>query len=282
MAAIDGAPIAVPPDPVAQANALAVTFKNLSPVERLKRLRHVLAGPIVFTHGFGAEGQLLIHWICEHGLDINVVTLDTGRLFPETYALWAETERRYGLRIRAFYPDQAALEHMVARQGIDGFHLSRRARQACCDVRKTKPIERALAGASGWITGLRADQSAARKRAALVAFDAARAVIKINPLFDWTRDEVMAAIYARDIPVNALHAKGFASIGCAPCTRAIAPGEPERNGRWWWEKDGNRECGLHFPRRRADHVARHNSSPEPGRAAESVAEEPCSDSVRSQ
>ncbi|MGH6727777.1 MAG: phosphoadenylyl-sulfate reductase [Pseudolabrys sp.] len=223
-------------------------IEALTPAERIACLRRTIDGPIVFTHGFGIEGQLILHWIWECDLDIDVVTLDTGRLFPETYALWAETERRYGRRIRAVYPDRAALEALVARDGINGFYASTEARLACCDVRKTKPLDRILAGATAWVTGLRADQTATRRKAALVDYDAGRSLTKLNPLFDWTRPAVLAAIEANDIPINSLYAKGFASIGCASCTRAIAPGEPERNGRWWWEKDGSRECSLHLPR----------------------------------
>jgi phosphoadenosine phosphosulfate reductase len=164
--------------------------------------------------------------------------------------LWSETERRYGRRIRAIYPDHVALEQLVARQGIDGFYASKHAREDCCDVRKTRPLDRMLDGASAWIAGLRSDQSSARRDAGLVSFEKDRNVIKVNPLFDWTREAVMAVVQANKIPINPLHAKGFASIGCAPCTRAIAPGEPERNGRWWWENSSSRECGLHLPRRR--------------------------------
>ncbi|MGH6665882.1 MAG: phosphoadenylyl-sulfate reductase [Pseudolabrys sp.] len=214
-------------------------------------MRGAIDGAIVFTHGFGIEGQLIFHWICERGLDIDVVTLDTGRLFPETCALWAETERRYGRRIRAVYPNAAALERLVAKQGIDGIYESKQARQACCDVRKSRPLDRALAGASAWIAGLRADQNDNRREAGLTAYDASRGLIKFNPLYDWTREAVLAEVRRHGIPINSLHAKGFASIGCAPCTRAIRPGEPERNGRWWWENDGVRECGLHLPRRGA-------------------------------
>ena len=220
----------------------------LPPPDRLVRLREAIQGPMVFTHGFGIEGQLIFHWICERDLDIDVVTLDTGRLFPETYALWAETERRFGRRIRAILPARAALERVVARHGINGFLESKAARVACCDVRKVKPLDRALAGAKGWVTGLRKDQSAAREQARLIDFEAGRGLFKINPLFDWTREGVLDAVKARGIPINPLHSRGFASIGCAPCTRAIGAGEPERNGRWWWEYDGHKECGLHLPR----------------------------------
>jgi len=226
----------------------AEAFAALPPPGRLSALRQAIDGRIVFTHGFGIEGQLIFHWLCERNFDIDVVTLDTGRLFPETYALWAETERRYGRRIRAIYPNQHALESLIDREGIDGFYESKEARETCCTVRKTRPLDRALKGAQAWITGLRGDQSAHRSEAGLIGVDDSRGLMKFNPLFDWTRDKVLAEVEAAHVPINALHAQGFASIGCAPCTRAIAPGEPERNGRWWWEQDSHRECGLHLPR----------------------------------
>jgi phosphoadenosine phosphosulfate reductase len=222
----------------------------LSPADRMVRLRSVTDGRIVFTHGFGIEGQLLLHWIAERDIDVDMVTLDTGRLFPETYTLWAETERRYGRRIRAIYPNNKSLEKLVAKQGIDGIYESKGAREACCDVRKVKPLDRALAGASAWLTGVRADQSVVRHDAGLLGFDDTRGLLKFNPLFDWTRADVLAAVKANNVPINVLHAQGFASIGCAPCTRAIAPGETERDGRWWWE-NGHKECGLHLPQRAA-------------------------------
>jgi phosphoadenosine phosphosulfate reductase len=237
----DLAPAAVPA-PQIDADALLA----LSPADRMVALRRAIDGPIIFTHGFGIEGQLLFHWICERDIDIDVVTLDTGRLFPETYELWSATEARYGRRIRAIYPNNKSLEALVARQGIDGIYDSKEARQACCDVRKVRPLDRALSGAKAWLTGLRADQSAVRHDAGLLGRDASRGLMKFNPLFDWTRADVLAEIAVHNVPVNSLHAKGFASIGCAPCTRAIEPGEPERNGRWWWES-GHKECGLHMP-----------------------------------
>ena len=248
-------------DVQARAQAYTQAMAGLSPPDRIAWLRGELDGPIVFAHGFGIEGQVIFHWICERDLDIDVVTLDTGRLFPETYALWSETERRYGRRIRAIYPNQAALESLVARQGIDGFYDSKEARQACCGVRKTRPLDRALAGAQVWITGARGDQTAVRHEAGMIGFDDSRGLFKFNPLFDWTRDAVLAVAKAGRVPVNPLHAQGFASIGCAPCTRAIAPGEPERNGRWWWEQESSRECGLHLPRTGARAAAK--GEPEP-------------------
>ncbi|HWN49767.1 MAG TPA: phosphoadenylyl-sulfate reductase [Xanthobacteraceae bacterium] len=221
----------------------ALAGLNLS--QRLARIRGELDGPIVFTTSFGLEDQVILHHICEAGLDIDVVTLDTGRLFPETYATWEETERRYGRRIRAIYPRHAALEELIAAQGINGFYHAKEARIACCDVRKVEPLKRALAGAQGWITGLRADQSAGRSKVGLVTADVERNLLKFNPLIDWSRQAAQDFVAAHEVPINVLHQKGFLSIGCAPCTRAVRPGEPERAGRWWWEDDSKKECGLH-------------------------------------
>ena len=145
---------------------------------------------------------------------------------------------------QAFYPDHSAVEALVSRQGINGFYTSVEGRHACCAVRKVEPLRRALAGATAWITGLRADQSDDRAGISFAAFDQQHRLIKVNPLFDWTRDQVLAFIREHGIPYNPLHDQGFLSIGCAPCTRAVAPGEPERAGRWWWEHE-RKECGLH-------------------------------------
>jgi thioredoxin-dependent adenylylsulfate APS reductase len=231
-----------------KAATLARLLAELSPGQRIADLRREIAGRIVFTTSFGLEDQVILHLLSEHGGDIELVTLDTGRLFPETYALWAQTERRYGRRIRAISPRHDDLEALVERQGINGFYESRAARTACCHVRKVEPLNRALADAQAWIAGLRAEQSAYRHDMALVTAEVDRGLIKLNPLFDWTRDRLMTFVAANDIPVNPLHAQGFASIGCAPCTRAIAPGEPERAGRWWWEAEAKTECGLHTDR----------------------------------
>ena len=215
------------------------------PGDRLEALRAGVDGRIVFTTSFGLEDQALAHLIFTRRLDIEVATLDTGRLFPSTYALWAGTERRYGARIRSFHPDAAALAAFIAERGIDGFYESKSARFGCCHVRKVEPLGRALAGASAWVTGLRSDQSDGRGAVALAAWDEDRALIKVSPLFDWPRERVADFCAAEGVPVNSLHAEGYPSIGCQPCTRAVAPGEPERSGRWWWEQDEARECGLH-------------------------------------
>ncbi len=233
---------------IARAAVLSRALAGLDAAGRLSAFRRKVEGPIALTTSFGLEDQVILHMICEAGLDIDLVTLDTGRLFPETYTTWEETEERYGRRIRAIYPHHAALEALVAAQGINGFYRSREARAACCEVRKVEPLNRALAGAAGWITGLRADQSAHRGEIGLVTADPGRGLLKLSPLQDWTREAVRTFAGAHGVPTNPLHEKGFASIGCAPCTRAIRPGEPERAGRWWWEDEGKKECGLHLAR----------------------------------
>jgi phosphoadenosine phosphosulfate reductase len=216
-----------------------------NPPERLASLRAAVPGRIVFTTSFGIEDQAIAHAIFTAGLDIEVATLDTGRLFPETYDVWAETEARYGVRIRSYHPDASALSAFVADAGINGFYHSKAARTDCCFVRKVEPLGRALAGAGAWVTGLRAGQSDGREGVQLAGWDEERGLIKLNPLFDWSREQVAAFCAAHNVPINALHAKGFLSIGCQPCTRAVKPGEAERAGRWWWETDEARECGLH-------------------------------------
>jgi len=230
----------------AKAAELAEEMHALSPELRIARLRHGVNGRIVFTTSFGPEDQIILYWIAEKGLDIDLITLDTGRLFPETYELWARTEQRYGRRIHAIAPRHDQVEQLVARQGINGFHQSRSARETCCHIRKVEPLSRALSGAQGWITGLRRDQSAYRAEMNIVEADIGRNLVKINPLFDWTRATVLDFATKNGIPVSDLHARGFASIGCAPCTRAVSPGEPERAGRWWWEQKDKTECGLHI------------------------------------
>jgi bifunctional enzyme CysN/CysC len=250
-----GAKIAV--DLPALAARLNRELQDLGPAERIARFRAEVDGKIVFTTSFGLEDQVLTHQLAQTAGDIAIVTLDTGRLFPQTYELWEQTERRYGRRVRAVYPQADALEALVASQGINGFYGSREARTSCCHVRKVEPLNRALAGAQGWITGLRADQSGNRSTIELVSVDAERNLLKLSPLADWTRDAALAYATENDVPVNPLHAQGFVSIGCAPCTRAIAPGEPERAGRWWWEQEDKKECGLHV--RRTDAAAKASS-----------------------
>lgn len=216
-----------------------------TPCEQLSALRMAVPGRIVFTTSFGVEDQALTHLIATAGLDIEIVTLDTGRLFAATHKLWAETEMRYGRRIRSFHPDASALQALLADSGANGFYHSKAARVDCCTVRKVEPLRRALAGASAWVTGLRADQSAKRGDIGFVDWDETHQLLKASPLHDWTREQVAAFAAEENVPINPLHAEGFLSIGCEPCTRAVRPGESERAGRWWWESDDARECGLH-------------------------------------
>lgn len=224
--------------------SLQTSLEPLSAGQRLALLAEE-KGRIVFTTSFGLEDQALTHMIAERNLPIAIVTLDTGRLFSQTYDLWAETEARYGIRITGYVPEAKALEALVQRDGINGFRQAVVARKACCGIRKLELLARALSGASIWITGLRAEQSAFRSATPLVEEDRERKLIKVNPLKEWTRERLVDFIALERVPYNPLHDQGFASIGCAPCTRAIKLGEPERAGRWWWEEDSKRECGLH-------------------------------------
>jgi len=228
----------------AVASELAIRLEPLSLTERLAAIAE-RPGRHIFTTSLGIEDQAITHAIFSQNLRIDVVTLDTGRLFPETYGLWAETEQRYGHRIQGYFPDGTAVETLIAKDGVNGFRQSIDARKACCHVRKVVPLERALGGADTWITGLRASQSATRSDIAFAELDAGRGLVKVNPLLDWEREQVFAYVRQHNVPYNPLHDQGFLSIGCAPCTRAIAPGEPERAGRWWWEDEHNKECGLH-------------------------------------
>jgi phosphoadenosine phosphosulfate reductase len=217
---------------------------------RLAEIGRIAPGPVGFSTSLGLEDQAILHAISASGAKVGVFTLDTGRLFPETLETIALSEQRYGLRIRVVAPEAADVETLVARDGVMGFRLSIDARKACCEVRKVRPLKRALAGAGSWITGLRRGQSAGRGTVAFAAWDEEHGLVKINPLADWPLDRLEAYIAANDVPVNPLHARGFPSIGCQPCTRAIRPGEDARAGRWWWETEDGKECGLHGNPRR--------------------------------
>jgi phosphoadenosine phosphosulfate reductase len=223
----------------------AEEVRRLDLPQRLLKVRCEISGRIVFTTSFGIEDQAIVHSIFTQCCEIEVVTFDTGRLFPETLAVWTETERRYRCQIRGLAPERNSIEALIARDGVYGFRRSRAARLACCTVRKVEPLARALAGASAWITGLRSDQSPERAETKCATFERQYQIIKVNPLFDWTLERVVTFVRDWGVPYNALHDRGFLSIGCAPCTRAVAPGEAERAGRWWWEHEEKTECGLH-------------------------------------
>lgn len=204
-------------------------------------------GRVVFATSMGLEDQVLTHMIASAGLPIALVTLDTGRLFPQTFELIRRTERRYGLRIRVLFPDAHRVEAMIAEGGVDLFRQSVENRRLCCRVRKIEPLRRALREADAWVSGLRAEQSPDRASVGPVQWDEANGIPKISPLHAWTWDRVCAYAAEHDVPVSPLHEEGFVSIGCACCTRAIRPGDPFRSGRWWWEEDNHKECGLHRP-----------------------------------
>lgn len=207
-------------------------------------------GPVAFSTSFGLEDQAILHAIARTASGIEVFTLDTGRHFPETLETLDRSEQHYGLRIRVIAADAADLETLVARDGVFGFRRSVDARKACCDMRKVRPLRRALQGAAVWITGLRREQSAGRGTVPFAAWDGDYRLVKVNPLADWPLERLKAYVAANAIPVNPLHARGFPSIGCQPCTRAILPDEDVRAGRWWWEQEDGKECGLHSNPRR--------------------------------
>jgi phosphoadenosine phosphosulfate reductase len=202
--------------------------------------------PVVFSTSFGAEDMVVLDLIQRHALPIGIFTLDTGRLPEETYALMQKVEQRYGRCVTAFFPDAQAVQRLVAANGINGFYESVDKRKACCAVRKLEPLGRALAGKRAWVTGLRAQQSVTRAELKFRETDAERGLEKFNPLADWSESDVWEYIRANAVPYNELHDRFYPSIGCAPCTRAITPGEDLRAGRWWWEQPENKECGLHI------------------------------------
>ncbi len=218
-----------------------------TPAERaLALLREAAAlAPAAFSTSFGAEDMVLLDLIVGHRLPIGVFTLDTGRLPEETYTLMQQVEQRYGPVVQTFAPDAAALQALVARNGINGFRDSVDKRKECCAVRKLEPLARALAGKRAWVTGLRAGQSADRAGVTARATEAQRGIEKFNPLHDWSEAQVWDYLRAGGVPYNALHDRFYPSIGCAPCTRAVAAGEDPRAGRWWWERTEAKECGLH-------------------------------------
>jgi phosphoadenosine phosphosulfate reductase len=213
--------------------------------DRISEIARSVPGKLAFSTSFGLEDQAVLHAIAQTGAGFDIFTLDTGRHFPETLETLERSEQRYGLRIRVVVPEAAHVERLVARDGAFGFRLSVDARKACCEVRKVRPLARALRGAAGWITGLRRGQSSGRGEVAFASWDGERALVKINPLADWSLERLESYVTASDIPVNPLHARGFPSIGCQPCTRAIRAGEDIRAGRWWWENEDGKECGLH-------------------------------------
>ncbi len=202
-------------------------------------------GEVTFSTSFSFEDQAIAHKILSNQLPITIFTLDTGRLFPETYSVWSATNEKYNTHIKAYYPDHSLLENFIAVKGPNSFYESVENRKNCCYIRKVDPLKRALKNNSIWITGLRAEHSVERHVMPQIEWDEGNNIIKYHPLLHWTTEEVKQYINQNNIPYNPLHDRGFVSIGCAPCTRAIKPGEDFRAGRWWWEDSVKKECGLH-------------------------------------
>ncbi|GGE41123.1 phosphoadenosine phosphosulfate reductase [Pedobacter psychrotolerans] len=220
-------------------------LSGLSTIDRLKYLADRYAGRIIFSTSFGWEDQAITHLIFSNHIPIKVFTLETGRLFPETYYVWNRTLEIYNKPIHAYYPKNELLQEMVNLKGPNSFYDSVDNRKECCYIRKIEPLKRALKGNDIWVTGIRAEQSPNREDMHDLEWDEGNQLIKFHPIFDWTLDDVKSYIKENNIVYNTLHDKGFPSIGCAPCTRAVQPGEDFRAGRWWWEDQSKKECGLH-------------------------------------
>lgn len=226
---------------------LRTELKSAAIVDSLAIMATRFPGRIVFSTSFGLEDQVVAHFIFANKLPIEVFTLDTGRLFPETYSTWSRTLEIYQTPIKAYYPPAEALQDWVSSKGPNAFYESVDNRKTCCHIRKVIPLRQALAGQEAWVTGIRADQSANRQQMDFIEWDEVFQLIKYHPLFDWSYEDTLHFARQNGIPYNPLHDKGFVSIGCAPCTRAVGAGEDFRAGRWWWEDQSKKECGLHAP-----------------------------------
>lgn len=224
--------------------ALAADLDALDLTGRLRRVAEQFPGRVAFSTSLGQEDQVITDAIWRADLPIRVFTLDTGRLFEDTYALIDATREKYGRTIEVFFPDTQEVEDLVGARGHHSFRESVEFRKECCHIRKVRPLQRALQGVEVWITGLRREQSTNRQTMRVIEWDEGYGLLKCNPLIDWDADGMLAYLAAHEVPQNPLHAQGFVSIGCSPCTRAIAPGEDPRAGRWWWETS-KKECGLH-------------------------------------
>jgi len=225
--------------------SLQENVSGLSIPDTFKQLNEIFPGRLVFSTSFSYEDQVITDYISKLSFSVSIFTLDTGRLFPETYSTWSRTLERYNLPITAYYPDAERLQEFVRSYGPNSFYESVDNRKQCCHIRKVEPLKKALAGNAVWITGLRAEHSPNRSDMQTIEWDGVNGIIKYNPLLHWTTEEVRQYIDQYNVPYNALHDRGFVSIGCAPCTRAIKPGEDFRAGRWWWEDASKKECGLH-------------------------------------
>ena len=224
-------------------------FEGMTPQEVLGWALKEYGRGIALASSFGAEDVVLIDMMAKIDKQARIFTLDTGRLNAETYEVMDKCRERYGITFEVMFPNTEAVEKMVRAKGMHSFYDSIENRKECCGVRKVEPLGRALKGLKGWITGLRREQSVTRTDLTRVEIDKDHgSIVKVNPLIDWTSKQVWDYIKKNNVPYNTLHDQGYPSIGCAPCTRAIKPGEPERAGRWWWEDPKFKECGLHVKR----------------------------------
>ena len=221
-------------------------FTDATPETILSYFLDRFGDRIALSSSLSIEDQVLTDMICKLKPNARIFTLDTGRLFPETYSLIDRTAMHYGIRLEVFFPDRTEVEKLVADCGMNGFYESLEKRKRCCRVRKLEPLERAFQGLDAWICGLRREQSVTRSGMRAIEWDETHGLVKINPLIDWHEEQVWEYIHAHYIPYNKLHDQGFPSIGCQPCTRAVKPGEDIRAGRWWWESPDHKECGLHW------------------------------------
>ncbi|MEI6050497.1 MAG: phosphoadenylyl-sulfate reductase [Bacteroidota bacterium] len=229
-----------------QLKELRDQLTGISIEEQLKNLVSLFPGKIIFTTSFGMEDQVITHKIFRNNLDIKVVTLDTGRLFPQTYDVFSNTNSRYNKKIVICFPEYQSVEKMVSEKGPFSFFESIENRMECCRLRKVVPLNRALSGMECWISGIRASQSDDRKQMDWLDYDEGRKLFRFYPLFNWSFGDVENFIKDNNIPYNSLHDKGYVSIGCEPCTRAVVKGQDSRSGRWWWETDSQKECGVHI------------------------------------
>ncbi len=228
-----------------KSDGLRSLLKGKTIEESLWTLAALYPGKAVFTTSFGIEDQVITHMICVNDIPIEIATLDTGRLFPETYKVFNETIKKYKVPVKVFFPEHDAVEELVSSKGPFSFYYSAENRIECCRIRKVEPLGRALKGKELWISGIRSQQSDNRQQMDSIEFDDKRNLFKYYPLLDWSYEKVKEFAIKNEIPYNILHDKGFVSIGCEPCTRAIKPGEDFRSGRWWWEDSDKKECGLH-------------------------------------
>jgi phosphoadenosine phosphosulfate reductase len=229
-----------------QTEELKNLINGLTVEDQLKKLVSLFQGKVIFTTSLGIEDQVITHKIFTNNIDIKIITLDTGRLFPQTYDVFSSTIIRYNKKINVYFPGYEAVEKMVTEKGPLSFYQSVENRKECCTIRKVIPLNRALEGMEVWISGIRADQSENRNYLDWLEFDESKKLYKFYPLFNWSFDEVKSFVKENNVPYNTLHDKGYVSIGCEPCTKAVKPGDDFRSGRWWWEKDGAKECGLHI------------------------------------